>query len=204
MNAPNAEAEFAWRNGSAMLLTCEICRRPYVSRGAATRCPTCGGVLAAKPKKNRARRAAPFLAVGLLVAGAMSAVAAREKIVRLAPAAARAYAAIGLPVNLRGVAFNDLRTSLIEADGRQVLTVEGALVNLRDQKAEIADMRIALRDADAHEIYVWTTHPPKTALEPREQTPFRLRLASPPPGAHDVVVRFAAASDKATPTEDKL
>jgi len=65
-------------------------------------------------------------------------------------------------------------------------------------------MRIAVRDAGSHEIYVWTTHAPKTALEPREQTSFRLRLASPPLGAHDVMVRFASAADRRAPIEDGL
>jgi hypothetical protein len=150
------------------------------------------------------RRAARFVAIVLVFACAMAAVAARGPIVRAAPATARIYAAIGLPVNLRGVAFADLRTSLIEADGRRVLTVEGALINLRDVAAKIADMRIALRDAEGHEIYVWTSRAPKSELEPRAQTSFRLRLASPPAGAHDVTVRFATAADKLAPLEDRL
>jgi hypothetical protein len=84
-----------------------------------------------------------------------------------------------------------------------VLTVEGALVNLRGQKTEVPDMRIAVRDADSREIYVWTTRPPKAALEAREETPFRLRLASPPPGARQVMVRFGSVSEK-TAAEGKL
>jgi hypothetical protein len=147
---------------------------------------------------------ARLLSVALILAGAMGAVAAREPIVRAVPAAASLYAVIGLPVNLRGVAFEDLRTNIVEADGRRVLTVEGSLVNLRDRKVETSEMRIALRDAQSHEIYVWTAQAPKAALEPREQTSFRLRLASPPPGAHDVMVRFASASDKRAPIEDGL
>ncbi|HEV3045643.1 MAG TPA: hypothetical protein VGY52_17400 [Roseiarcus sp.] len=150
------------------------------------------------------RSAAPLLAVSLALAGAMAAIAAREKIVRFAPATAHLYAAIGLPVNLRGLAFNDLRTRVVEADGRQVLTVEGALVNLTAEKVETSDMRIALRDVESREIYVWTTHAPKAELQPREETSFRLRLASPPPGAREVMVRFAAASDKGAPLEGGL
>jgi hypothetical protein len=134
----------------------------------------------------------------------MAAVAAKEKIVRWAPATARVYAAIGLNVNLRGVAFNDLRTSVVEADGRRVLTVEGALVNLTGEKVETQDMRIALRDVESREIYVWTTRAPKAELQPREETSFRLRLASPPPGAREVMVRFAAVSDKSAPIGDGL
>jgi hypothetical protein len=206
MNAPNSLPPFSMgSDGSAMLMTCEICARPQQSRsvGDLFRCSRCGGPL--KPPTKAAPRRSTSLVVGLLIlAAGMAAVAARTPIVRIAPAAARVYAAIGVPVNLRGVAFDDLHTSIVEADGRRVLTVEGALVNLRDQKVETTDMRIALRDAQSHEIYVWTAHAPKTALEPREQTSFRLRLASPPSGAQEVMVRFASASDKRAAIEDGL
>jgi hypothetical protein len=189
-----------------MLMTCEICARPSYSRdaGGAVRCARCGGALTAASATRQARQSARLVTIALVLAGAMGAVAAREPIVRIIPAAAPVYAALGLPVNLRGVAFGDLRTRIIEADGRRVLTVEGALVNLRDRKVETSDMRIAVRDAGSHEIYVWTTHAPKSPLEPREQTSFRLRLASPPLGAHDVMVRFVSAADKRAPIEDGL
>jgi hypothetical protein len=188
-----------------MLMTCNICARPHRSRrvGDLLRCPRCGGPLA-PAKKPRSRRTPPLIAAALALAVVMTAVAARTPIVRVAPATARIYAAIGLPVNLRGVAFDDLHTSIVEADGRRVLTVEGALVNLRDQKVETSDMRIALRDAQSHEIYAWTVRAPKPTLEPREQTAFRLRLASPPAGAQEVMVRFASAFDKRVSIEDGL
>ena len=184
-----------------MLLTCRTCGQTLTSGASERRCAQCGGALTAV--RNRFRFT-PFLAVALTIVGGMAAVAARDKIVRLAPSAARAYAVIGLPVNLRGLAFNDVRTSVIEAEGRRVLTVEGAVVNLRGQKNEVPDMRIAVRDADGHEIYAWTTRPPKPALEAREETSFRLRLASPPPGAREVMVRFASASEKSAPAEGRL
>jgi hypothetical protein len=171
--------------------------------GDLLRCPRCGGPLVAA-EKPRSRRATPLIVAVLVLAAGMAVVAARTPIVRVAPATARIYAAIGLPVNLRGVAFDEVHTSIVEADGRRVLTVEGALVNLRDQKVETSDMRIALRDAQSHEIYVWTAHAPKAALEPREQTAFRLRLASPPSGAQEVMVRFASNFDKRASIEDGL
>jgi len=184
-----------------MLSTCPNCGAPLSGGVGRERCNRCGEDGAATVA--RGRRAVPYLAVGAAIVSAMAAIGAKEKIVRLAPVTARGYAAIGLPVNLRGLAFNDLHTSIIEAEGRRVLTIEGALVNLRGQKTEVPDMRIAVRDADAHEIYVWTTRPPKAALESREETSFRLRLAAPPPGAREVMVRFASVAEK-TAAGDKL
>jgi hypothetical protein len=184
-----------------MLSTCRNCGAPLSGGVHGARCRRCG-VEAAAPVA-RWRRATPYLAVAAAIVGAMAAIGAREKIVRFAPLTARGFAAIGLPVNLRGLAFNDLHTSVVDADGRQVLTIEGALVNLRGKKIEVPEMRIAVRDADAREIYVWTTRPPKAALDPHEETSFRLRLASPPPGAHEVMVRFASIAEK-TAAGDKL
>jgi len=44
---------------------------------------------------------------------------------------------------------------------------------------------------------VWTVRAPKSRLGPNEETPFRARLAAPPEGAKDVLVKFASAGDKA-------
>ncbi len=177
-----------------MLSTCRICGAPLDGGVGRERCRRCGAEVIAPVA--RWRRATPYLAIAAGVIGAMAAIGAREKIVRFAPITAQGYAAIGLPVNLRGLAFNEFRTSVVEAEGRRVLTIEGALVNLRAQKTEVPYMRIAVRDAAAREIYVWTTRPPKAALDPHEETSFRLRLASPPPGAREVMVRFASVSEK--------
>jgi hypothetical protein len=188
-------------------VTCAICSHSFRPSGEphpSPRCPRCGAVGAFASAPARRKRAKTLLIAALIVGAAMTAVAARGPVVRVAPEAARVYAAIGLPVNLRGLAFADVKTSLVDGDSGRVLTVEGALVNLRDRKTEAPDMRIALRDAADHEIYAWTAHAPKAALAAREQAPFRLRLAAPPAGAERVVVRFATAGEEAAPDERRL
>lgn len=140
------------------------------------------------------------LAVGL-TASAMAAVGARDAIVRLAPATARFYAAIGLPVNLRGVAIESLRATTIEDGGARVLLVAGEIVNLRATETAVADLRITLRGDDGRELYVWTTRGAKDRLAAGERAPFRARLASPPDGVRDVLVKFGAPGDKASFTE---
>jgi hypothetical protein len=143
-----------------------------------------------------------WLALSLAVA--MGVVAERAAIVRAAPATARLFAAIGLPVNLRGLAFAEVEANLSEADGKRMLTVEGAIVNLRPQTLEAPLMRIALRDAEKHEIYVWTAQPLTAKLGPGERATFRTRLAAPPQAASDIIVRFAAASERLSPIEEGL
>jgi hypothetical protein len=188
-------------------MICAICAHSFRGEagvGAHERCPRCGAgaiVAHAPPRRPRGK---VLLAALIILGVAATALAARAPITRAAPAAARVYAAIGLPVNLRGVSFEDVKTSLVNGEGGRVLTIEGALVNLRDGKTEAADMRIALRDAASHEIYAWTAHAPKAVLAPREQAPFRLRLAAPPIGATEVMVRFATSAEEAESAERRL
>ena len=78
----------------------------------------------------------------------MTAIGARESIVAAAPIAAGAYAAIGLPVNLRGLAIEDVRARVGDSGDKKILMVEGAIVNLREAETAAPDLRIALRAAD--------------------------------------------------------
>ena len=75
----------------------------------------------------------------------MTAIGAREAIVAAAPFAAGAYAAIGLPVNLRGLAHRRRRARGSTTSGdKKILLVEGAIVNLRQGETAAPDLRIAL------------------------------------------------------------
>lgn len=134
----------------------------------------------------------------------MGALAWRAAIVRAAPNTARIFAAVGLPVNLRGLALDNVRTNIFDSGDRKVLIVEGAVVNLRDSSVETPNMRIALRSQDKRELYVWTTPAPNVRLGPNEQVAFRTRLAAPPDGVSDVLVRFAAVGDRPSPMKEGL
>jgi hypothetical protein len=79
--------------------------------------------------------------------------------------------------------------------------VAGEIVNLRATETAVADLRITLRGDDGRELYVWTTRGAKDHLGPGERAPFRARLASPPDGVRDVLVKFGAPGDKASFTE---
>lgn len=158
-----------------------------------------------RARQSRVLRKTTKAIAGLLVVGcAMGAVAGRASIVRAAPATARIFASVGLPVNLRGLALDNVRTNIFDSGDKKVLLVEGAIVNLRDSPAETSDLRIALRDQDKRELYVWTASAPKGRLGPNEQVPFRTRLAAPPDGVSDVLVRFTAVGDKLSPAKEGL
>jgi hypothetical protein len=139
------------------------------------------------------------LAAICLVAGSMSALAARERMVAMVPFVAPAYAAIGLPVNVRGLAIRDVRARLGEAGEKRYLMIEGWIVNLRAAQTTSPDLRIALRGSDGGELYVWTSRAPRRRLERAERVRFAARLEAPPEAANDVIVRFVDAGTKATP-----
>jgi hypothetical protein len=119
----------------------------------------------------------------------------RADIVRKLPQTASFYELAGLPVNLRGLAFHGITTSTVRHDGTPVLVVEGNIVNDTHKALRVPQIRFALRDAAAQEIYSWTASADRTSLPPGQAMTFRARLASPPAGARDVVLRFVNRRD---------
>ena len=137
-----------------------------------------------------------FLLVGSVIMGT-TAIAARATIVSVAPATAALYADVGLPVNLRGLSIGRLRVTVArQTEGPGELLITGEIENLRDGKTSVPDLHLALRGEDGREIYVWTAKGPKVSLNARERVPFRARLAAPPAGVRDVLVKFSAPGDK--------
>jgi predicted Zn finger-like uncharacterized protein len=119
----------------------------------------------------------------------------RRDIVRVLPQTASFYAQIGLPVNLRGLVFDAVTTRAEQHEGVPILVVEGAIVNSTGAVAEVPRLKLAVRNAAKQEIYAWTAASPRATLAPYQAVAFRTRLASPPPEAADVLVRFINRRD---------
>jgi predicted Zn finger-like uncharacterized protein len=119
------------------------------------------------------------------------AVAQRDMVVRLAPQTAALYAAIHLPVNLRGLALEGVRGQVIADKDQQILVVEGQIRNVTKADSGIPALTLSLRDDKGAEIYGWTAETPRSVLAPGESAPFRARLVAPPLDGRDVLVRFA-------------
>ncbi len=117
--------------------------------------------------------------------------------VRYLPQTASLFAAIGLPVNLRNLKFENVRISKETADGITALVVEGTIVGTTGKAAEVPRLRFAARNAAGQEIYIWTALPARSVLGPDETLPFNSRLVTPPADAADVMVRFFTAQDAA-------
>jgi len=114
----------------------------------------------------------------------------RTDVVRWLPQTASLYAAVGLPVNLRGLVFTSVTTERETHEGIEVLVVEGTIVNDFKRAVEVPRLRFTVRNKSGYEIYSWTALPNRNALLPGESLPFRSRLASPPREADRVQVRF--------------
>lgn len=150
----------------------------------------------ARARQRRARSAA-WLPGLILVLAAICAtlLGLRKDIVRHVPQMASFYASIGLPVNLRGLAFTDVKLHSEMHDGVPVLVVEGMIVSTVAMPLEVPRLRFALRNAAGAEVYTWTAVPTQSVLEPGGKLPFRSRLASPPKDGQGLQVRFFTRHD---------
>ena len=149
-----------------------------------------------RARRKRPRRSSRWTALILvLVAFNVALVGARNDLVRYLPQTASLFAAIGLPVNLRHLKFENVRISKEAQDGINILVVQGAIVNEAGTPAEVPRLRFAARNATGQEIYTWTALAARGVLGPGERLEFRNQIPAPPTEATDVIVRFFTAQD---------
>ena len=121
----------------------------------------------------------------------------RNDVVRLLPQTALFYKMVGLEVNLRGLAFKDLKITHETVDGKPVLVIEGVIVGQTRKTVELPRLRFSVRDAQGAEIYAWNAVLEQSVLNPGERAFFKSRLASPPPEGRNIDVRFFNKRDLA-------
>jgi len=151
-----------------------------------------------RARRKQSRRSSRWTAIVLvLFAVNVALVGARDEVVRYLPQTASVFAAIGLPVNLRHLTFENVKISKDAQNGVNVLIVEGTIVSTAKNPITVPRLRFAARDAVGQEIYTWTALPSRSVLGPGEKLEFRSRLASPPADARNVMVRFFNSKDAA-------
>ena len=121
----------------------------------------------------------------------------RADVVRLLPQTATFYKMVGLEVNLRGLAFKDIKVSNEIVDGKPVLVIEGTIIGETKKPVELPRLRFSVRDAQGTEIYAWNAVLEQPVLKPGERAYFKSRLASPPPEGRNIDVRFFNKRDLA-------
>jgi predicted Zn finger-like uncharacterized protein len=125
----------------------------------------------------------------------------RGEVVRIAPQTASLYAAMGLPVNLRGLVIADVTAVMRLSDGVPVLLVQGQIISAARHTVEVPRLRFAVRNGNGTEIYSWTALPGRSLLSPDEALAFQSRLAAPPQETREVLVRFFNRHDLAASTQ---
>lgn len=143
-------------------------------------------------KKRRLRWPLSLLQSGVLALVLITVVLIgwRGDVVRAMPQTASLYALLGMPVNLRGLTFDGVVTSIEQNEGVPILVVEGNVFNTARKAEDVPRIKFIVRNAARQEIYSWTAVPARNVLQPGEVEPFRTRLASPPPDAQDLILRF--------------
>lgn len=114
----------------------------------------------------------------------------RTDVVRLMPQTAAFYQVTGLPVNIRGLAFKDVKVSNETVDGKPVLVIEGMIVSETRVPTAMPRLRFVVRDEHGTEIYAWSAVLEQPGLNPGDKAWFKSRLASPPAEARSLDVRF--------------
>jgi len=133
-------------------------------------------------------------AMGALVAAL---VVWRVDVVRLMPQTAAFYKLVGLDVNVRGLRFKDVKVTSEMVEGKPVLVIEGVIAGEGSKPVELPRLRFSVRDAQGAEIYAWNAVLEQPVLRPGEKAVFKSRLASPPPEARNIDVRFFSKRDMA-------
>ncbi|MGM4895501.1 MJ0042-type zinc finger domain-containing protein [Tardiphaga sp. 839_C3_N1_4] len=121
----------------------------------------------------------------------------RVDLVKLMPQTATFYQAVGLDVNVRGLAFKDVKVTTETVDGKSVLLIEGLIVSETRIPTALPRLRFVVRDEKGTEIYGWNAVLEQPGLNPGDKTWFRSRLASPPAEGRSIDVRFFNKRDVA-------
>lgn len=147
-------------------------------------------------RRKEARRSSRWTALILvLFAFNVALIGARSEVVRFLPQTASLFSAIGLPVNLRNLKFENMRISKETQESLAALVIEGTIVSISNKPSEVPRLRFAARDAAGQEVYTWTSMPSRSIIGPGEKLEFKSRLVSPPATASDVIVRFSNPQD---------
>ncbi len=132
-----------------------------------------------------------------MAAFAMAILIWRIDIVRLMPQTAAFYEAFGIDVNIRGLAFKDIKVTTEAVDGKPVMLIEGYIVSETRVPTAMPRLRFVVRDDKGTEIYAWSAVLEQPGLNPGDKTWFKSRLASPPAEGRSIDVRFFNKRDVA-------
>jgi predicted Zn finger-like uncharacterized protein len=143
------------------------------------------------------RGAGPTATCAAMTALVLAMIVWRNDVVRLLPQTASFYRLVGLEVNLRGLAFKDIKITYETVDAKPVLVIEGMIVGQSKEPVGLPRLRFSVRDGQGAEVYAWNAVLEQNVLKPGDRAWFKSRLASPPPEGRTIDIRFFNKRDLA-------
>jgi predicted Zn finger-like uncharacterized protein len=138
----------------------------------------------------RVRRVVRISGLALLLAVLLAGGLLRTEIVRWYPSMAGLYAAIGLPVNVVGLEFEQSRTLSSLRDGKAVLRISARIRSTATRPVAVQPVLVSLLNGAGATIYEWTVTPAVPELAPGEFIEFATEVNAPPDGATLVRLSF--------------
>lgn len=154
-----------------------------------------------RQKATTERRVREAAATGVIWAGmavALVAVAGgaavfRGSVVDVWPAAASAYAAVGMPVNRVGLEIEDVRAEAALQDSQAALAVSGLMRNVEDRPVKAPPLLIELKNKAGKVVFRKIAAPADPLIPPGETRHFAVALLDPPNTAATLEVSFELA-----------
>ena len=149
-------------------------------------------------RTRRTARLASFAALMVVVGGGIF---YRFPIVQQFPQLAGVYQALGLGVNVVGLAFRDVHTLKALQQGSEVLMVDAKIYSVSNQQVPVPAVVVTLVGPDGHTVYEWSVVPKAAELEPGEVVGFETQVTAPPEGANRVSLSFATNGATVKPAD---
>ena len=146
----------------------------------------------------RVRRTARLAAFVLLVSILVLGFALRTDLVTWFPSLAGLYSAIGLPVNIVGLEFQDSKTLTSFRGGKPVMLITSRIRSVTSQTVAVPPVLVSLLDGTGATVYEWTVTPQAATMAPGEVFDFSTEVSAPPQGA--MTVRLAFTTPRAGST----
>jgi len=132
---------------------------------------------------------AQLLIVVLLIANA-TIIGLRAQLTWLMPQTASFYSALGLPVDLHALRFDDVAAVAERRDAKPILVVKRQNQQQQNQDRDSAALALCRPRRGPSGNFFVVGRASARQPGPRENIQFRSKLALPPPDTRDVVVRF--------------
>jgi predicted Zn finger-like uncharacterized protein len=150
-------------------------------------------VPAPAPESGRSTRMGWLLLILFLLGLTSFVLMAPRAVVSMLPGATRLYAALGMPINNKGLAFQGVSYGWNQEGEETVLEVKGDIVNLTDAPIKLPIVVVVLLDESGKELSQSTTVASEQPLGAGEAAPFLAEIASPPAEVRKLKVRLARA-----------